>query len=60
MLGFHDDAYPLANIGRNLTNPFYTSFITPTGSGFSPGAYARLQIPRDATRDWGVGFSPDF
>lgn len=60
VLGFHDDAYHLAFIGRNLTNQFYTSFITPTGSGFSPGAYARLQIPRDATRYWGVRASADF
>ena len=60
VLGFHDDDYHLAIIGRNLTNQFYTSFITPTGSGFSPGAYARLQVPRDATRYWGVRFSADF
>ena len=58
--GFHQDDYHVALIGRNLTNQFYTSFITPTGSGFSPGAYARLQIPRDASRYFGVRLSMTF
>jgi iron complex outermembrane receptor protein len=58
--GFHQDDYHLALIGRNLTNQFYTSFITPTGSGFSPGAYARLQIPRDASRYFGLRLSMSF
>ncbi|MDE2261457.1 MAG: TonB-dependent receptor [Gammaproteobacteria bacterium] len=58
--GFHQDDYHLALIGRNLTNQFYTAFITPTGSGFSPGAYARLQVPRDASRYFGVRLSMSF
>lgn len=60
VLGFHDDDYQLAVIGRNLTNQFYTSFITPTGAAFSPGSYQRLQIPRDATRYWGLRFTAQF
>lgn len=58
-LGFDEDKYKLSLIGRNLTNQFYTTFITPTGNGIAPGSYARLQIPRDATRYWGITVSAE-
>jgi len=60
VFGFHHGKYHLSLIGRNLTNQFYTVFITPTGNGISPGSYQRLQVPRDAFRYWGVKFSADF
>ncbi len=58
--GWDDDRYSLSLFGRNLANQFYTDFITPTGSGYAPGSYQRLQIPRDATRYWGVRASAKF
>jgi iron complex outermembrane recepter protein len=52
--------YQLSLIGRNLTNKFYTTFITPVGNGVAPGSFARLQVPRDAERYWGVSVSASF
>ena len=51
------DKYSLSLLGENLTNKFYTTFITPVGNGVAAGSFARLQVPRDATRYWGVSFS---
>ncbi len=59
-IGFDNGKYHLSFIGHNLTNQFYTVFITPTGNGIAPGSYQRLQIPRDAFRYWGVRFSAKF
>lgn len=59
-LGFDDGKYNVSLIGRNLTNQFYTVFITPTGNGISPGSYQRLQVPRDAMRYWGVKVTARF
>ncbi len=59
-LGFDNGKYHVSFIGHNLTNQFYTVFITPTGNGVSPGSYQRLQVPRDAFRYWGVRFSANF
>ncbi|MGC8517055.1 MAG: TonB-dependent receptor [Steroidobacteraceae bacterium] len=60
VMGFDGGRYHLSFIGHNLTNQFYTVFITPTGNGVAPGSYQRLQIPRDAFRYWGVKFSANF
>jgi iron complex outermembrane receptor protein len=49
-----DDKYQLTLIGKNLTDKFYTSFITPVGNGIAPGSFTRLQVPRDADRYFGV------
>ncbi len=59
-LGFDNGKYNVSLIGRNLTNQFYTVFITPTGNGVSPGSYQRLQVPRDAMRYWGVKVTARF
>ncbi|MFC0206312.1 TonB-dependent receptor [Novosphingobium soli] len=50
----HDDKYQLSLIGKNLTDKFYTSFVTPVGNGVAAGSFTRLQIPRDADRYFGV------
>ena len=54
------DKYSLSLIGRNLTNKFYTTFITPVGNGVAAGSFARLQVPRDAERYWGLTVSAKF
>lgn len=59
-VGWNHGKCHLTIFGRNLTNRFYTSFITVTGNGTSPGSWARNQIPRDATRFYGVRLSYDF
>jgi iron complex outermembrane receptor protein len=51
------DKYELSLLGQNLTNKFYTTFITPIGNGIAAGSAARLQVPRDAQRYWGISFS---
>ena len=51
------DKYQLSLLGQNLTNKFYTTFITPIGNGVAPGSAARLQVPRDAQRYWGISFA---
>jgi iron complex outermembrane receptor protein len=51
------DKYELSLLGQNLTNKFYTTFITPIGNGVAPGSAARLQVPRDAQRYWGISFA---
>ena len=55
-----NDKYELSLMGRNLTDKFYTDFITPVGNGVAAGSYARLQIPRDAERYFGVSFTAKF
>jgi iron complex outermembrane recepter protein len=54
------EKYQLTFFGKNLTDKFYTTFITPVGNGVAPGSFARLQVPRDATRFWGVNLSAKF
>ncbi|WP_010214658.1 TonB-dependent receptor [Sphingomonas sp. PAMC 26621] len=49
-----DGRYEVALIGKNLTDKYYTSFVTPAGNGVSALSYARLQVPRDAQRYFGV------
>ena len=51
------EKYSLSLLGENLTNKFYTTFITPVGNGIAPGSFQRMQVPRDATRYWGISFS---
>ena len=51
------DKYSLSFLGENLTNKFYTTFITPVGNGVAAGSFQRMQVPRDATRYWGIMFS---
>jgi iron complex outermembrane recepter protein len=54
------DKYELSVMGRNLTDKFYTDFITPVGNGVAAGSYARLQVPRDAERYFGVSLTAKF
>ena len=54
------DKYELSVMGRNLTDKFYTDFITPVGNGVAAGSYARLQVPRDADRYFGVSLTAKF
>ena len=49
-----DDKFELSLIGKNLTDKYYTSFVTPVGNGVTANSYARLQVPRDAERYFGV------
>ena len=49
-----NDRWSIALIGKNLTDKFYTSFITPVGTGTTALSYQRLQVPRDAQRYFGV------
>jgi iron complex outermembrane recepter protein len=55
-----NDKYELSLMGRNLTDKFYTDFITPVGNGVAAGSYARLQVPRDAERYFGVSLTAKF
>jgi iron complex outermembrane receptor protein len=55
-----DGRYSLALIGKNLTNQYYTDFITPSGNGIAAGSYTRLQVPRDAQRYVGVRATMNF
>ena len=49
-----DGRFELALIAKNLTDRYYTSFITPAGNGVTANSYQRLQVPRDASRYFGV------
>lgn len=49
-----DDRYKLSFIAKNLTDKFYTAFVTPVGNGTAAGSFARIQVPRDASRYVGV------
>lgn len=49
-----DGRFELALIAKNLTDRYYTSFITPAGNGVTANSYQRLQVPRDAERYFGV------
>ena len=49
-----DERWSLAVLGKNLTDKYYTSFITPSGNGVTANSYQRLQVPRDAERYFGV------
>jgi iron complex outermembrane receptor protein len=53
-LSTKDGHYHLSFIAKNLTNQYYTTFITPSGTGVAAGSYTRLQVPRDAQRYVGV------
>jgi iron complex outermembrane receptor protein len=53
-LSTKDGRYHLSFIAKNLTNQYYTTFITPSGNGVAAGSYTRLQVPRDAQRYVGV------
>ncbi|MEG3176412.1 TonB-dependent receptor [Sphingomonas sp. RB3P16] len=53
-LGSKDGKYELSLIGKNLTDKYYVSFITPAGNGVTATSYQRLQVPRDAQRYFGV------
>jgi iron complex outermembrane receptor protein len=55
-----DGKYHLGFFVKNITNQYYTTFITPGGNGVSPGSYTRLQVPRDAQRYTGVKLTADF
>jgi iron complex outermembrane receptor protein len=55
-----DGRYSLSFIGKNLTNQYYTDFITPSGNGIAAGSYTRLQVPRDAQRYVGVKATMNF
>jgi iron complex outermembrane receptor protein len=46
--------FELSLIGKNLTDKYYVSFITPAGDGVNATSYQRLQVPRDAQRYFGV------
>ena len=52
-----DERWSLALLGKNLTDKYYTSFITPSGNGVTANSYQRLQVPRDAERYFGVRVS---
>ena len=60
VLSTKDRRYTLGLYGKNLTNQYYTAFITPAGDGVSPGSYARLQVPRDAQRYVGARLTASF
>ncbi|WP_010183207.1 TonB-dependent receptor [Sphingomonas sp. PAMC 26605] len=49
-----DGKVELSLIGKNLTDKYYVSFVTPAGDGVSSNSYQRLQVPRDAERYFGV------
>jgi iron complex outermembrane recepter protein len=63
-----DGRYRLAFIGKNLTNQYYTTFVTPGGAGPAPGtlaplragSFSRLQVPRDATAYVGVRLTASY
>ncbi len=52
--GSKDGKFELSLIGKNLTDKYYVSFVTPAGNGVSAPSYQRLQVPRDAERYFGV------
>jgi iron complex outermembrane receptor protein len=52
-----DNHYDVTLLGKNLTDKFYTSFVTPVGNGVAAGSFARLQVPRDAERYLGIQVS---
>ena len=60
ILSTRDDRYHLSFIAKNLTDKYYTTFITPSGNGIAAGSYTRLQIPRDVRRYVGVMVQADF
>jgi iron complex outermembrane receptor protein len=60
VLSTKNDRYKLTFIAKNLTNQYYTTFVTPVGNGVAAGSYTRLQIPRDAQRYLGVVASASF
>lgn len=49
-----DGRFELALLAKNLTDSYYTSFITPAGNGVTANSYQRLQVPRDAERYFGI------
>ena len=55
-----DGRYSLAIYGKNLTNQYYTTFVTPSGNGIAPGSFTRLQVPRDAQRFIGAKLTASF
>ncbi len=55
-----DNKYHLGFFVKNITNQYYTTFITPGGNGVAAGSYTRLQVPRDAQRYTGVKLTADF
>ena len=55
-----DGKYQVSLIGKNLTDKYYTSFITPAGNGVTANSYQRLQVPRDAERYFGVRLSAKY
>jgi len=63
-----DGRYRLAIIGKNLTDQYYTTFVTPGGAGpvagtlapLQAGSFTRLQVPRDAQSYWGAKLTASF
>ena len=63
-----DGRYRLAIIGKNLTDKYYTTFVTPGGAGpaagtlapLQAGSFTRLQVPRDAQSYWGAKLTASF
>jgi iron complex outermembrane receptor protein len=63
-----DGRYRLQIIGKNLGDQYYTTFVTPGGTGPAPGtlnplragSYTRLQVPRDAQRYLGAKLTASF
>jgi iron complex outermembrane receptor protein len=55
-----DGKYTLGFYVKNITNQYYTTFITPSGNGIAAGSYTRLQVPRDAQRYTGLKLTANF
>ena len=55
-----DGKYSLGLYAKNITNQYYTTFITPSGNGVTPLSYTRLQVPRDAQRYLGLRLTASF
>jgi iron complex outermembrane receptor protein len=55
-----DGKYDFGVFVKNITNQYYTTFITPSGNGIAGGSYTRLQVPRDAERYVGVKLTANF
>ncbi len=63
-----DGRYRLTLIGKNLGDQYYTTFITPGGTGpvagtlnpLQAGSFTRLQVPRDAQRYVGAKLTVNF
>ena len=63
-----DGRYRLSLIGKNLANQYYTTFVTPGGTGPAPGtlsplragSFTRLQVPRDAVAYVGVKLTASY